>query len=227
MSHSATSPKTCYGLAIHTSSPTFGLAIASVHDRQSMRCQSWDLGREVSSLLHQYLADFLAPQTWSDLAFIAVAKGPGGFTGTRLGVVAARTLAQQLQIPLFGISSLAAIAGAKGDPNQAIAVQMPAQRGELHTGIFQWQYAQAEPHPNPALPQQSLTPVQPERVYQPEAWDRTLQALPMNYDLIEAPTAQGEYAAVVLELAQQQWHQGLRPDWSETLPTYGQHPVDR
>ena len=33
------------------------------------------------------------------------ATGPGGFTGTRLTVVLARTLAQQLQIPLHGFSS--------------------------------------------------------------------------------------------------------------------------
>ena len=34
-----------------------------------------------------------------------VATGPGGFTGTRLTVVLARTLAQQLQIPLHGFGS--------------------------------------------------------------------------------------------------------------------------
>ncbi|OUC15010.1 MAG: tRNA (adenosine(37)-N6)-threonylcarbamoyltransferase complex dimerization subunit type 1 TsaB [Alkalinema sp. CACIAM 70d] len=217
-----------YGLAIHTSSPTLGLAIAPLSDRPSMRCQSWDLGREVSSLLHQYLADFLAPQTWADLAFIAVAKGPGGFTGTRLGVVAARTLAQQLNLPLFGISSLAAIAWANGAPTGPIAVQMPAQRGELHTGIFQW----SNRLPEASLNQEDtkalrLTVVQPESVCPPEVWEKTLQAAPDNYCLIEAPTAQGQYASAVLELAQQLWDQGLRPHWSETLPIYGQHPVDR
>ncbi|MGI0490813.1 tRNA (adenosine(37)-N6)-threonylcarbamoyltransferase complex dimerization subunit type 1 TsaB [Alkalinema pantanalense CENA528] len=217
-----------YGLAIHTSSPTLGFAIASVHDRQSMRCQSWDLGREVSSLLHQYLADFIAPQTWSDLAFIAVAKGPGGFTGTRLGVVAARTLAQQLNIPLFGISSLAAIAWANGIPTEPIAVQMPAQRGELHTGIFQWSSEQPEETLDKNFTKAlKLTVVQTESVCQPEVWEKTLRASPGNYCVIEAPTAQGQYASAVLELAQQMWSQGLRPHWSETLPIYGQHPVDR
>ncbi|MGL4500891.1 MAG: tRNA (adenosine(37)-N6)-threonylcarbamoyltransferase complex dimerization subunit type 1 TsaB, partial [Planktothrix sp.] len=97
-----------YGLAIHTSSPDLGLAISNFQDVK--RCQSWALGRDLSTHLHQYLLEFIQPQTWSDLGWIAVAKGPGSFTGTRIGVVTARTLAQQLKIPVFAISSLAAIA---------------------------------------------------------------------------------------------------------------------
>src|ERR671933_926060 len=100
-----------YGLAIHTTSPQLGVAIANFAD--DTRSSTWDLGRDMSTHLHQYLAEFLMPQTWADLAFIAVAKGPGGFTGTRIGVVTARTLAQQLDIPLFAISALAAVAWAQ------------------------------------------------------------------------------------------------------------------
>ncbi|MGB7439693.1 MAG: tRNA (adenosine(37)-N6)-threonylcarbamoyltransferase complex dimerization subunit type 1 TsaB [Coleofasciculaceae cyanobacterium] len=99
---------TKYGLAIHTTSPQLGLAISNFAN--DTRSQTWELGRDLSTHLHQYLIEFLQPQTWSDLAFIAVAKGPGSFTSTRIGLVTARTLAQQLNIPLFSISSLAAFA---------------------------------------------------------------------------------------------------------------------
>jgi tRNA threonylcarbamoyl adenosine modification protein YeaZ len=103
-----------YGLALHTTSPQLGLALSNFAG--DTRSSTWDLGRDLSTHLHQHLAKFLRPQTWADLAFIAVAKGPGSFTGTRIGVVTARILAQQLDIPLFAISTLAAVAWSHPPP---------------------------------------------------------------------------------------------------------------
>jgi hypothetical protein len=100
-----------YGLAFHTATPELGLAISNFAG--DSRCQTWNLGRSLATDLHQHLVEFIGPQTWADLAFIAVAKGPGGFTGTRMGMVTARTLAQQLDIPVFAISTLAAVAWAQ------------------------------------------------------------------------------------------------------------------
>ncbi|HEY9608285.1 tRNA (adenosine(37)-N6)-threonylcarbamoyltransferase complex dimerization subunit type 1 TsaB, partial [Allocoleopsis sp.] len=132
-----------YGLALHSSSAQLGLALSNFVDES--RSQTWNLGRDLSTHLHHYFAEFVKPQAWADLAFIAVAKGPGSFTSTRIGVVTARTLAQQLDIPLFAISTLAAIAWSEIEKSQseeasssnAIALQMPAQRGQLFTAIYQ------------------------------------------------------------------------------------------
>lgn len=100
------------GLALHTSSPALGLSLGVVDGAGALalRSQTWNFGRDLSAHLHPTLMDFVQPYTWADLDFLAVACGPGGFTGTRIGVVAARTLAQQLNIPLFAVSSLAALA---------------------------------------------------------------------------------------------------------------------
>jgi len=49
-------------------------------------------------------------RTFSKIQGLAVATGPGGFTGTRLSVVMARTLAQQLGCPLLGVSAFALMA---------------------------------------------------------------------------------------------------------------------
>lgn len=208
-----------YGLALHTTSSQLGLAVSNFED--DTRFSTWDLGRDLSSHLHQYLTEFIAPQTWSDLSFIAVAKGPGSFTSTRIGVVTARTMAQQLDIPLFAISTLAAVAWSylshqKTDPEKkAIALQMPAQRGQLFTAIYQ------------LLPVASLTQLLPDAVMAPETWQQTLDALTMPCQLIDAPVALGDSVTSLLELAELDWQLEKRPHWSEALPFYGQHPVDK
>ena len=222
-----------YGLALHTSSPELGLALSNFDlDR---RFSTWNLGRDLSTHLHQYLAEFIQPQTWTDLAFIAVAIGPGSFTGTRIGVVTARTLAEQLDIPLFGISSLAAVAwdsdgnisrkDAKAQSyalracyaNVTLALQMPAQRGQLFTAIYQ-------PTPNNS----GLTQLLPDTVMTPEAWQQTLETWTTGYQVIDIPAGVGLGASVsrLLELAYLDWQQGKQTHWSEVLPFYGQHPVE-
>jgi tRNA threonylcarbamoyl adenosine modification protein YeaZ len=192
-----------------------GLAIA--HSNGEYRHQVWDLGRDTSTLLHAYLVDFLPPQTWQDLAFIAVAKGPGGFTSARIGVVTARTLAQQLDIPLFGISTLAAVAweAAKTlDDSINIAVQMPAQRGEVFVAIYQSD-----------RPQNQLIEILPDAVMSLEAWENLLKKQDTAHHLITAEGNLGRYVTSISEIAQTHWNHGLRPHWSEVLPFYGQHPV--
>lgn len=191
-----------YALAIHTSSPDLGLAISDFEGNQRSTVQT--LGRDLSSALHVHFAEFLKPQSWKDLAFIAVAIGPGGFTGTRIGVVTARTLAQQLEIPLFGVSSLAAIASTQSG---TVAVQMPAQRGELYTAIYQQDVA-----------------LQPDAVMTPEQWASSLEQHSIDHR-IEAEANQGKCVNGVLAIAFQRWQKEERPHWSEALPFYGQHPV--
>jgi tRNA threonylcarbamoyl adenosine modification protein YeaZ len=205
---------TKYGLSLHTTTPELGLAISNFAGH--MRSDVWNLERNVSSLLHQYLINFIKPQTWADLAFIAVAKGPGGFTGTRIGVVTARTLGQQLNIPVFAISTLAAIAWAHKDKNHSIiAVQMPAQRGQVFAAIYQY------------TPDASgLISLLPDTVFTPDAWQQKLANCNTSYQLIEAKSGLAATVTSVLQLADIDWQKGKRPDWSEALPYYGQHPVD-
>jgi tRNA threonylcarbamoyl adenosine modification protein YeaZ len=224
-----------YGLALHTASPELGLAISNFAG--DSRCQTWNLGRDLATDLHQHLVEFMQPQTWADLAFIAVAKGPGGFTGTRMGVVTARTLAQQLEIPVFAISTLAAVAWAEppqpplskggllrddlalskdskeGLLSNDIALQMRAQRGQLFGAVYSI---------NKDL---GLSELFPDTVMTPEVWEEKLKTWQNSYQLIEVKSELGSSVSSVLELAYLEWQRGNRPDWSEALPYYGQHPV--
>ncbi len=209
-----------YALAIHTSSPDLGLAIAPLSALSESRYQSWPLGRDVSNQLHAYLQDFLKPQTWANLAYIAVAIGPGGFTGTRIGVVTARTLAQQLRIPLFGVSSLGAIAWQtmknSNRVSGSIAVQMPAHRGEVYGGLYTVTTSEALPKLDTKIA---------DTVGSPEQWQQQLAQYPAPDRTVEASGGQGDAVISVLELAHLRWQQGDRPDWSAVVPMYGQSPV--
>jgi tRNA threonylcarbamoyl adenosine modification protein YeaZ len=221
-----------YGLAFHTATPELGLAISNFAG--DSRCQTWNLGRSLATDLHQHLVDFIGRQTWADLAFIAVAKGPGGFTGTRMGMVTARTLAQQLDIPVFAISTLAAVAWAQppqpplakggllsaepplgkgGLLREDMALQMPAQRGQLFGAVYS------------VNKDSGLTELFPDTVMTAESWQEKLESWENSYQLIEVGSELGWSVSSVLELAYLEWKQGSRPDWSGALPFYGQHPV--
>lgn len=199
-----------YALALHTSTPQLGIAINNYAG--DSRSQIWDLGRDLASQLHRHLAELLLPQTWQDLALIAVAKGPGGFTGTRVGVVTARTIAQQLNIPLFGISNLAAIAAAQNyQGDRLLAVQMDARREQLFVGIYQ-------------ITSRGLSTYMQDTLMTQAVWQETLASL-LSYQLIIADEQIAASVTNVLDLAYTDWQQGQHPHWSEIIPYYGQHPV--
>ena len=213
-----------YGLAFHTTTSQLGISINNfVGDRRS---QVWDLGRDLSVYLHQSLREIIQPQTWQDLEFIAVAKGPGGFTGTRIGVVTARTLAQQLNIPLFGISSLAGIAFNYLETSQKIpsennnldnlfvAVEMKARREQLFVAIYQF------------LPENNcLETYLADTTMTKEEWQQTLANLDCSYQLVKAPPQIADTVTSILELGDRQWKAKKLTSWQEVVPFYGQHPV--
>lgn len=203
-----------WGLALHTAGSQLGLALGC--RATEPRWQVWDLDRELSVQLHVRLAAFLSPQTWEELAFIAAVRGPGSFTSTRVGVVAARTLAQQLEVPLFGISTLAAAARMvqREGRTGCVAVSMPARRQQLFGAVYE------------LLPAQLVLRL-PEAAFSAAAWtaarDR-LTGAPVAE--LELPAPRGADVVGAFELAYQGWQAGERPHWSEVVPFYGQHPIE-
>ena len=72
---------------------------------------------------------------WEQIERIAVGVGPGSFTGLRLGIATARGLAQARDLPVVGVSSLAALA----DGGDAALAVIDARRGEVFAaapGVF-------------------------------------------------------------------------------------------
>ena len=71
----------------------------------------------------------------SSLSLVAVASGPGSFTGLRVALATAKGLAEAFAIPVVPVSVLEAIALASGVEGRVVAA-MDAQRGEVFIGEY-------------------------------------------------------------------------------------------
>jgi tRNA threonylcarbamoyladenosine biosynthesis protein TsaB len=68
---------------------------------------------------------------------IAVDEGPGSFTGIRIGLASARTLAQLLNIPLVGIVSLDVLTENISPNDSLVSPIIDALSGEVYTSLYQ------------------------------------------------------------------------------------------
>lgn len=83
-----------------------------------------------------------------ELNRIVVAKGPGSYTGVRIGVTIAKTLAWTLGIELSGVSSLEALAANGRNYPGLICPLFDARRTQVYTGLYKFkgeQLTNAEP----------------------------------------------------------------------------------
>ncbi len=73
----------------------------------------------------------------NDVQAIGVGRGPGSYTGVRVAVTVAKTMAWARGIPLLGVSSLAAYAhAARGDGACWVVPLLDARRGQAYTGLY-------------------------------------------------------------------------------------------
>lgn len=72
-----------------------------------------------------------------DLAAIVVGIGPGGYTGLRLGLATAKTLAVVLRLPLVGVESTAALALRPEVPAGRALAAVDAKRGLVYAALYQ------------------------------------------------------------------------------------------
>ncbi len=97
-------------LAIDTSGSIASIALGSKEGlvAEYHFAHDMDLLRRLTPAIERIISD--AGITASDLSGIVTSLGPGSFTGLRIGVTAAKTLAWSMGIPLVGVSTLEAIA---------------------------------------------------------------------------------------------------------------------
>ena len=122
-------------LAFDTSSKALSLAI--LEDKQLLAETTINIKKNHSITLMPAI-DFLMASldlTPKDLDRIVVAEGPGSYTGLRIAVATAKTLAHTLNIELVGMSSLLALV-----PRQQeglIVPLMDARRNNVYAGFYE------------------------------------------------------------------------------------------
>lgn len=151
-------------LAIDTSNDVLGVALAD---------ETKVIGEYVTNLkknhsirvmpaIEKIMAD--CDMKPADLDKIVVAKGPGSYTGVRIGVTIAKTMAWSLGIPLSGVSSLAVLAAVGRHFSGYVSPFFDARRGLVYTGLYQCRG-------------QAVADVMPDVNIPAEAWARQLAEL--------------------------------------------------
>lgn len=95
-------------------------------------------GYSHSENLHIFIQEALnsASLALNDLDAVAISKGPGSYTGLRIGVSAAKGLCYGLEIPLIAIPTLTLLAQKLSVENGYIMPMLDARRLEVYTAVF-------------------------------------------------------------------------------------------
>ena len=123
-------------LAIDTSNRP--LSVAVLEDTQILATTTTNVGRNHSSTLLPIIEQAMAQAQVvpDELDRVVVAAGPGSYTGLRIGVTTAKTLAFTLDKALVGVSSLAVLAGNVVTEGQLVAPLFDARRDNIFTGLY-------------------------------------------------------------------------------------------
>lgn len=123
-------------LAVDTSTRTMGIALyAETGVLGEMVWQSDNYHTvELAPAIQQLLTRCERRPT--DLQALAVATGPGSFTGLRIGLAVIKGMALGLKIPVIGIPSLDVVAAAQPVLNADLVAVLHAGRGHLAVGWF-------------------------------------------------------------------------------------------
>lgn len=123
-------------LALETSAKSVSAAVAENGVILAAAYQNNGLthSRTLMPLVDSMLCN--ASLTLDDIDLIAVAHGPGSFTGLRIGVSAAKGLAWAKGLPCCGVSTLEAMARGVSDFDGLIVCAMDARRQQIYHALF-------------------------------------------------------------------------------------------
>jgi tRNA threonylcarbamoyladenosine biosynthesis protein TsaB len=124
-------------LALETS--TLDASVAVLEDARVLGQVAFDRSRRTAQTFAPAIAHQLESVGWrpQDLHLVAVATGPGSFTGLRVGVTAAKALAYAVGADVLGVPTLQVVARQTPVQTAGISAVLDAQRQQLFVADFQ------------------------------------------------------------------------------------------
>jgi tRNA threonylcarbamoyladenosine biosynthesis protein TsaB len=129
-------------LAFETSAKAAG---AALFDENKLLAECYqNTGMTHSQTLLVMAEDLLKQigKTAADVTAVAVAAGPGSFTGVRIGVAAAKGFAWAKELPCYGVSTLEAMALSLGIFEGTVCACMDARRAQVYNALFSFRNGQ-------------------------------------------------------------------------------------
>lgn len=126
-------------LILNIETATRNCSVSLARDGQTLLCNEISgQGYSHAEKLHVFIDEILrdAAVAYSDLAAVAVSRGPGSYTGLRIGVSAAKGLCFALGIPLVSVDTLQILAAAANVESGVIVPMLDARRMEVYSAIF-------------------------------------------------------------------------------------------
>lgn len=205
------------GLAVHD-----GTAVLAELGWRSPRTQTVELAPAVDRLWQQ------ANITAADLEAIAVAIGPGSYTGLRVGIALAKGLALGHKLPLVGVPTLDIVAAGIGRLEEPLVVVAEAGRNRLWSGRYRWNdrrgwVGEGEPHLTDwdAL----LAAVDAPTVFAGEIAPEAAKLVRRTANArLASPAISVRRAAVLAEIGYQRWKSRAVTEAGELIPHYLREP---
>ena len=163
------------------------------------------------------------------LSAVAVTRGPGSFTGLRVGLAVAKGLALARALPLVGVPTLDVVASAQGRDRRPLCAILQAGRGRICVATYRWRSGEWRLREGPDLTTWSTLVAETDSptLFCGEvnvAGADTLATLG-NLAVLLPAAARLRRASFLAEIAWRRLNQGKTDDPAKLAPIYLQHPV--
>jgi tRNA threonylcarbamoyladenosine biosynthesis protein TsaB len=127
------------GYILNIETATKNCSVSLAENGKTISCKEIaELGYSHAEKLHIFIEEILNENNvnFSQLDAVAVSKGPGSYTGLRIGVSSAKGLCYALNIPLISVDTLTILASQLIEVDGVIIPMIDARRMEVYSAIF-------------------------------------------------------------------------------------------